>query len=172
MGNFKLFEFEINKLQKMKFTVIAALVATAQASCVATAGGAAVTGCTCKSDSNCKSCFGADNETDSVNCWECTDDTFALTKVTDKEYGTCALKEKKEEKKAAEGEACDKDKEKMGCAEGLQCAAYPAEKDADGNETKAAEQKCAKPEACKDGIVCGAVKLGASLAALVVATYM
>merc|ERR1712083_959336 len=146
MGNFKLFEFEINKLQQMKFTVIAALVATAQASCVATAGGAAVTGCTCKSDSNCKSCFGADNETDSVNCWECTDDTFALTKV--------------------------KDKEKMGCAEGLQCAAYPAEKDADGNETNAAEQKCAKPEACKDGIVCGAVKLGASLAALVVATYM
>merc|ERR1711898_12921 len=112
-----------------KFTVIAALVATAQASCVATAGGAAVTGCTCKADSNCKSCFGADNEADSVNCWECTDDTFALTKVTDKEYGTCALKEKKEEKKAAEGEVCDKDK--------------------DGNETKAAEQKCAKPEACK-----------------------
>merc|ERR1712083_388166 len=153
MGNFK-FKFEINKLQKMKFTVIAALVATAQASCVATAGGAAVTGCTCKSDSNCKSCFGADNEADSVNCWECTDDTFALTKVTDKEYGTCALKEK------------------SGCAEGLQCAAYPAEKDDAGNETKAAEQKCAKPAACKDGIVCGAVKLGASLAALVVATYM
>merc|ERR1719238_1082738 len=106
-------------------------------------------------------------------CSTCTD-AKKKTKEAGK-VGACVAKDggsDAKKGKAAKGATCDQNAADSGCAEGLQCGKSTAK--ASGDEAKTETQKCYDAEGCKaDGVTCGALKLGASLAsAFAMAYYM
>merc|ERR1711881_302348 len=165
----------------MKLQVLLALVATTTVSATAAIkdgcykaadGKDAVADCKCHKD--CGICVGADKDAaaKAIACSTCTD---AKKKTKDGKVGACEAKEgatDAKKGKAAKGDKCDQNAADSGCAEGLQCGKTTAK--ASGDDTKTETQKCYDAEGCKaDGVTCGALKLGASLAsAFAMAYYM
>ena len=176
----------------MKLSVILALVATASAAitagCASGEGelgeGEALKHCEC--DAKCTTCEGTAGEGEgegevtkvaATACFACAEG-FELADANDTtKVGTCKAKASGAAAgKALLGEKCDQDGENDGCAEGFQCGLTPEVKAVEGDDTVVpadAVEVCVKPEDCKAPGQCGAIKLGASLAAaLAIANYM
>ena len=178
----------------MKLSVFLALVATADAAkkgCVDTGTAdaatakkdatAALTDAQCACDAGCTLCkapaatpaAGAAALKGAADaCYTCT-----APKVLekDKTIGKCVdAPAKGTEGKAAEGGKCDTNKDKMGCADTLQCGTTKKVEAKDGKKEVPAKSVCVKSADCsKAEIECGALKLGASLvAAVAIASYM
>lgn len=182
----------------MKYAILALLVATVSAasSCQADKDTLdVVANCECK-EAGCLTCIGTDStdanaKTQSTGkCLTCQASGF--TKTDGSSFATDSIVtcpavatgdgetdgETKKEGGAAKGEACDPVGEGTGCADSLQCgtiAAVAASGEGDSKvEEVIASVECADATQCStEGIVCGAMQLGASIvAAVAVANLM
>ena len=167
----------------MKFAVVLALASTAAAQvstgCIddvankatATADDACecATGCTlCKGAAAAGATAAAKTAIAADQCYECATATDTITEATAGDvFGTCTAAAgagagaAATAGKAAIGALCDSDAEDSGCADGGRCSGV------------AGAEVCILSELCIDPIPCGALKLGASLAAaLAMASYL
>merc|ERR1712139_656723 len=137
--------------------------------------GEALAHCSC--DAKCTTCEGeagtGEGEGEAVvvgadKCFACAEG-FELEDAASNKVGTCKAKANTAAAgKALLGEKCDQDGENDGCAEGFQCGLTPEVKAVEGDDSVVpadAIEVCVKPEDCKAPVQCGAIKLGASLAA-------
>jgi len=170
----------------MKFAVVLALASTAAAqvstgciddianiaSATADATCECATGCSfCKGVSAAGATASAKTVIAADQCYGCVNLLDDLTPATAGDlFGTCtavagaggAGTGAAGAGKAALGTACDSDGENSGCVDGARCS-----------ELMAGAEFCILSELCVDPIPCGALKLGASLAAaLAMASYL
>jgi len=158
----------------MKFAVLVAMLATTEAAvvtsgCAERAGAETnVNACTCHTD--CTLCGYSATPTAATDCVTCADSGKEVVLSGGALTGACTdivvgagagAGAAATAGKAAIGALCDSDAEDSGCADGGRCSGV------------AGAEVCILSELCIDPIPCGALKLGASLAAaLAMASYL